>query len=92
MSPHLYLEHGRPAPREHDEGIFAAIYADAARELGRSEDELRRMAIQVFASMLSHMIDERGSVIWTAAKAEEGDKSRFSVEANIVPRYRKQRP
>ena len=77
---------GNSNPNRCDNSIYAAVYKDAARELGRSEDELATMAWQVFASMLLHVINNRGSVIWTAARQEES--GRFSVEVNVLPRFR----
>jgi len=86
MNPETYLLVGRPAPVNTDEGIWKAIYADAARETNRTEEQLRAMAVQVFATILHHMINERNVTIWTAARLESS--GRFSVEVNILPRFR----
>ena len=72
------------------EGIFAAIFADAARETGRTQEQLETMAVQVFATMLHHMMQERGSVVWTAARLEQDN--RLTIEVNIVPRFGSRNP
>ena len=65
--------------------IWDAIYEDAARETGKSVLTLRMMGTQVFATMLLHCLQEKGSVIWTASRIE--DDGRLTVEVNIRPRY-----
>ncbi len=61
------------------------IYAKAVEATGRSEAVLRSIAMQVFASMLQHMMESRDKVIWTAARIPSGEH-RLDVEVDCPPR------
>lgn len=60
-------------------------YAAAAKATGKTERELRRMAADVFASMLHHAMREPPETVWSICSIREG---RLDIEVNVPPRPR----
>lgn len=66
---------------------FDAIYAEASNKTGKTKEQLRAMADLVFASMLSHALNDPGRIIITMLKIQKEDGA-IDLEVDLPPRSR----
>jgi hypothetical protein len=69
------------------ESTFLTTYEMAAEATGKSVGQLKKMAYQVFGTMLYHAMLTPGTPNWTVTVV---DTKRLEVEVNFTPRNLKQ--
>lgn len=63
--------------------IIDGVFERAAVRTGRTPEQLRAMAVEVFASMLHHSMETPGQVVLTASCIIDG---RLDLEVGLPPR------
>ena len=81
-SPALYA----PPPTAEKASAVDAIYARAAEMTGRSQEALRAMAVDVFASMLLHALNREGHFVWTVMEFAHSLPQPLYVEVDVPRR------
>lgn len=61
------------------------IYSEAAKATGKTETQLRLMGLQIFSSVLRHIMERPSETIWTVASL---DGQQLNIEVNFPPHLR----